>query len=116
MLDLLGFLDEDKILHNAIIGGSERVMTEPLKALFIDEAGFTVELLFLLLFLLEFFLFDSSEEGAVKFVASIHHFSENGALMKIDFLFMDFVLDLLCDIHPQFFRKMFLIWFYSKLI
>ena len=105
MFDLLGFLDEDKILHDAVFGASDRVMTEPLKALFIDEAAFAGELLFLLLFLLEFFLFDSSEEGAVEFVASIHHFSENGALMKVDFFFFDFVLDLLGDIHLQFLER-----------
>jgi hypothetical protein len=102
---LLGFLDKDEILHDAVFGASERVMAEPLKALLIDEAGFAGELLFLLLFLLEYFLFDSSEKGAVEFVASIHHFSENGALMKVDFFFFNFVLDLLGDIHPQFLEK-----------
>lgn len=77
-------------------------MAEPLEdVLFIEEAVFASELLLLLLFLLEIFLLEASEERTVELITGVHHFPEDGALMDVYFLFAQFVLDLSCDIHDN---------------
>ena len=102
LLYFLWLFNVNEILHDAVLCTPEWVVTEPFQqVLLLDYACFAREFLFLFLFFLKFFLLNFGKEGTVQFVTSIHHFPEDGALMKINFLFLEFVLDLFGYIHPQ---------------